>query len=181
MLVCKVKDLFKLRLSLRFGVGHWYLATKRTKYYNLKEEHYRMKFWCIAHVVNNNSAKCRISGKFARLLCERHPDPFKFMLTESGLHTLCKQQQLFATKLYFVTAVKKDLLPLFLGTSYVTDASSCRYVHVWWRICILIASAAMTFIKNQNHTLMIIRSPEKKNKKQKIPGTFSNRKTFNNG
>ena len=33
-----------LRLSLRFGVGHRYLATKRTKYYNLKEEHCRMKF-----------------------------------------------------------------------------------------------------------------------------------------
>ena len=32
----------------------------------------------------------------------------------------------------------------------------------------------MTFIKNQNHALKIIRSPEKK-KKQKIPGTFSNR------
>ena len=34
----------------------------------------------------------------------------------------------------------------------------------------------MTFIKNQNHALKIIRSPEKKKKqKQKIPGTFSNR------
>ena len=35
----------------------------------------------------------------------------------------------------------------------------------------------MTFIKNQNHALKIIRSPEKKKKQQqqKIPGTFSNR------
>ena len=35
----------------------------------------------------------------------------------------------------------------------------------------------MTFIKNQNHALKIIRSPEKKKQQQqqKIPGTFSNR------
>ena len=90
--------MYSLRFSLRFGVGHRYLATKCTKYYNLKEEHYRMKFWCISHVVNNNSAKCRISGKFANLLCERHTDPFKFMLTESGLHALCKQSYILSQR-----------------------------------------------------------------------------------
>ena len=150
-------------LSLRFGVEHWYLATKRAKYYNLKEEHYRMKFWCISHVVNNNSAKCRISEKFASLLCERHTDPFKFMLTESWLHTLCKQS--------FILSQRWRKTFYRFCSRHHTDSSSCRLAEIkayhtymsGYVFAFLIASAVIAFIKNQNHPLKTIRSPEKKN------------------